>query len=312
MSPPPSRMAAPAAALQLIFLHAGLGARDHRLHGALAQHAGLAHAVEFFRAVDDEEVVQEAFGEHQLGVRQAGAQRVVLVDRHVIFMTRVDLHQPDAAAFELQFLEALDHHFGIAAVAAMAHVLDRDFDIAAHRFRMGAAHRVDHGRLAIERDQHVAAERMPFPVAGQPQHAGAEAPVAGTAGRDHAVELVLLHLGAQRGVAARIFLGGELLVDRVAVIGRAPHIGEGQGLVELVADDLPRLRADRRAGRLHVHGNLGTGRKMRRRGFGRAVRLGDYSMHLPILIGPPSDFTASLAIASLKTCSTVGFWSALM
>ena len=84
--------------LQLIFLHAGLGARDHRLHRALAQHAGLAHAVEFLGAVDDDEVVQEVLGEHQFGVGQLLAQRVVLVDRQVIAMARVDLHQPDAAA----------------------------------------------------------------------------------------------------------------------------------------------------------------------------------------------------------------------
>jgi len=52
MSPPPSRMAAPAAAAQLVFLHAGLGARDHGFHGFLTQHAGFADAVELFGAVD--------------------------------------------------------------------------------------------------------------------------------------------------------------------------------------------------------------------------------------------------------------------
>ena len=102
MSPPPSMMAAAAAALHLVFLHAGLGARDHRLHRVLAELAGLAHAVELLLGVDHDEVVQEVLGEHELGVRQLLAQRVVLVDRHVIAVARVDLHQPDAALLQLQ------------------------------------------------------------------------------------------------------------------------------------------------------------------------------------------------------------------
>ena len=198
MSPPPSMMAAAAAALQLVFLHAGLGARDHRLHRVLAQHAGLAHAVELFLGVDHHEVVQEVLGEHELGVGQFLAQRVVLVDRHVVAVARVDLHQADAALLELQFAQPLDHHLRVLAVAAVAHVLDRDLDVAAHRFGVRAAHRIDHGRLAVERHQHVAAQRVPFPMAGQPGHAGAEAPVARAARHDDGVELVLAHLGAQR------------------------------------------------------------------------------------------------------------------
>ena len=55
---------------QLVFRHAGLGARDHRLHGALAQHAGLAHAVELLLAVHHHQLVQEALGEDELGVGQ--------------------------------------------------------------------------------------------------------------------------------------------------------------------------------------------------------------------------------------------------
>ena len=69
------------------------------------------------------------------------------------------------------------------------------------------------------------------------------------AGRsDHAIKFVLFHLVAQRGIAASIFLGGERLVDYVAVIGRATHIGKGQSLVELVANGFPGLRADGSAG----------------------------------------------------------------
>src|SRR4051794_17543745 len=92
---------------------------------------------------------------------------------------------------------------------------------------------------------------MPFPMAGEPQHAAAEAPVARPARHDDRVELVLAHLGAQRSVATSVFLLGELLVDRVAVVRRLAHVGEWQRLVELAANDVPRLRSD--AGRLDVH-----------------------------------------------------------
>src|SRR6185437_5556433 len=90
---------------------------------------------------------------------------------------------------------------------------------------------------------------------GEPERPGAEAPVTRTAGGDHAIELVLLHLVAQRRVAPGVFLLRELLPDGVVVVGSAAHVGEGQGLVELRTHDLPRLRAERLAGRLDVHGS---------------------------------------------------------
>src|SRR6185437_2443578 len=83
---------------QFVFFRTRLGARDHRFHRALAQNARLAHAVELFRAMDDDEVVQEAFGENEFGVRQARAQGIVLIDRHIVFVPWIDLHQPDTAA----------------------------------------------------------------------------------------------------------------------------------------------------------------------------------------------------------------------
>ena len=134
-------MAAPAAPRRSDFGGARLCRRDHRLHGALAQHAGLAHAVELGRALDDDELVDQAAGEHDLGVGQAVAQIVVLVHRHVVLVARVDLDEPDARRGEPQLLDALDHHLGVAAAAALAHVGQRRLDLAAHRFRMGAAHR---------------------------------------------------------------------------------------------------------------------------------------------------------------------------
>src|SRR5215218_6844832 len=53
-------------------------------------------------------------------------------------------------------------------------------------------------------------------------------------------------------IAARVFSAGELLVDGIAVIGRAAHVGERDRLVELGAHGLPRLRPERTT-RLIVH-----------------------------------------------------------
>ena len=61
----------------------------------------------------------------------------------IVAVARIDLHQADAAALELQFADALDHDVGVAAAAAVAHVLDRDLDLPAHRLGVRAAHRID-------------------------------------------------------------------------------------------------------------------------------------------------------------------------
>ena len=83
---------------QLIFGDAGLGARDQRLHGVLAQLAGRADAVELLGAVDRQELVDAAAGEDQLGLGQPLLEHVVLVDRQVVLVARIDLEQADAAA----------------------------------------------------------------------------------------------------------------------------------------------------------------------------------------------------------------------
>src|SRR5207253_3880767 len=115
-----------------------------------------------------------------------------------------------AAALEFEFAHALDHDIGVAAAAAVAHVLDRDLDLPAHRLGVGAAHGINHHGLALERHQHVARERVPFPMAGEPQHAAAEAPVARAAGDDQRIELVLAHFRAQCTVAPLVFAFREL------------------------------------------------------------------------------------------------------
>ena len=106
--------------------------------------------------MDRQQLVQETFGEDQLGIRQILAQHVVLVDRQIIRVPRIDLHQSNAAALKFQFADALDHDVGVAAVAAMADVLDGDLDLPAHGFGMRAAHGIDQGGIAFERNEHVA------------------------------------------------------------------------------------------------------------------------------------------------------------
>ena len=215
------------------------GGRHHRRHGALAQHAGLAHAIELLGALDDDQLVDEAAGEHDLGLGQAGPQVVILIDRHVILVARIDLDQADASAREADLLEALHHHLGVTSAAALPHVRQRGRDLAADRLGVGAAHREDQRRRLIERDQHVGRQRVPLPVAGEPGHAAAETPMARPARHDHGIELVLAHLVAQRRITAGVFFLRELLPHRVAIQRRVVHVGERSVLVEAGTDLLP-------------------------------------------------------------------------
>src|SRR4051794_32937471 len=82
-------------------------------------------------------------------------------------------------------------------------------------------------------------------MAGEPQHAAAKAPVARAARYNHAIELMLAHLGADRCVTPRVFLRRKLLVYRVAIVWRAAHHVERLGLVEARLELIPgeRLRA---------------------------------------------------------------------
>src|SRR5580704_6454782 len=88
---------------------------------------------------------------------------------------------------------------------------------------------------------------------GEPEHAAAEAPMARAARHDDGVELLLAHLAPQRLIAPLIFGFGELLPHAIAVVRRVAHIGEGQRLIELGADDIPRLRTDARRADLGIH-----------------------------------------------------------
>src|SRR5262245_3898874 len=72
----------------------------------------------------------------QLGVGQIFAQHLILIHRQIVAVARIDLHQADAAARQLELGEALHHHLGVLAVAAVAHVLDGHRHLPAHRLRM--------------------------------------------------------------------------------------------------------------------------------------------------------------------------------
>jgi hypothetical protein len=202
--------------------------------------------------VDHDQFVQKALGEDKLRVGQRPPQHVVLVDRQIIAVARVDLDEADAATLELELLEPLDHDLGIFAAAAVADVGQGVGAFAPASLGMGAAHGKNQRRLAIERHHHIGRDRVPFPMPGEPLHAAAEAPMTRAARHDHAIELVLAHFVAQRPVAALVFLLGEMVVDRVPVIGRVVHVGERRVLIEARAHLLPWLVRGRTR-RLDVH-----------------------------------------------------------
>ena len=122
MSPPPSRMAAPAAARSSYSGTPGLAraiiasmARWHSTPALRTQRSSSSLWITTSSCRKPLVKTSSASGSDC-------AQHVVLVDRQIIVVARVDLHQADAAALELELLEALDHHLGIFAVAAVAHV----------------------------------------------------------------------------------------------------------------------------------------------------------------------------------------------
>src|SRR5205807_5298879 len=90
-------------------------------------------------------------------------------------------------------------------------------------------------------------------MAGQPLHAAAEAPMARAPWHDHAVEVVLAHLVAQRPVPPLVFLLGKMIIDRVTVIWRLVHVGEWRVLIQALAHLFPRLMLGRTT-HLDVHG----------------------------------------------------------
>ncbi len=125
MSPPPSRIAAPAAARSSYSFTPGFAraimasmARSHSTPALRTRRSSSSLWITTSSCMKPLVKTSSASG-------RIVAQHVVLVDRQVVVVARVDLHQPDAAALELQLLQALDHDLGVVAAAAVAHVGER-------------------------------------------------------------------------------------------------------------------------------------------------------------------------------------------
>ena len=99
--------------------------------------------------------MHKAFGEDELGLGQGLAQHIVLIDRQIIVVPRVDLEEADTAALELELLEPLDDDVGVFAAAAMAHVGQGIGAFAPAGLGVGAAHREDQRRFGVERHHDV-------------------------------------------------------------------------------------------------------------------------------------------------------------
>src|SRR5262245_18481730 len=133
----------------------------------------------------------------------------------------------------------------------MTNVFDGDINLPAHGFGMCATHRIDQRRIPFEWNEYVARKRVPFPVAGQPQHSSAKAPMARTARDYHYIQLVLEHFRTQVMVTTVIFWLREMPPHGVTVIRRVAHIGERERLIESCSHIIPRLRADARRTDIH-------------------------------------------------------------
>ena len=251
MSPPPSRMAAAGRRAQLVSRWRRASARatiasiasSHSFPALRTQSSSSAECI-------DSSSCMMPLREHELGVRQLRRERLVLVDRHVVLVARVDLQRGRCGRVSSPSSRMRSTITSAYWPLRLWRTSVSAADLAPHRLGMGAAHRIDQRRLALERHDDVAGERVPLPMAGQPQHAAAEAPVAGAARHDRDVELDVAHLGAQRGIAAGVFLLGELLVHRVAVVGRVAHEVERLAFVEPQARFVPgqEFRLGRRGG----------------------------------------------------------------
>ena len=99
--------------------------------------------------------MHKAFGEDELGLGQGLAQHIVLIDRQIIVVPRVDLEEADTAALELELLEPLDDDVGVFAAAAMAHIGQGIGAFPPAGFGVGAAHREDQRRFGLERHHDV-------------------------------------------------------------------------------------------------------------------------------------------------------------
>src|SRR5262245_54576151 len=133
----------------------------------------------------------------------------------------------------------------------MTNVFDGDINLPAHGFGMCATHRIDQRRIPFEWNEYVARKRVPFPVAGQPQHSSAKAPMARTARDYHYIQLVLEHFRTRVMVAPGTFCLRALLPHGVTVIRRVAHIRKMERQTEFCSPLIAPLRADARRTDIH-------------------------------------------------------------
>jgi hypothetical protein len=203
-------------------------------HCRLAEFSGSANTLKLLSAFLVDQLVHEARFEAERRIRKRFAQGVVLVDRQIIMEAWIDLQQADLAAVQLQLLDTFDHHFGETPAARLAHIFDGACLTSC--LDVGAAHRIDQGRLALKREDDVVGDCVPLPVTREPEHAAAEAPVIRSARNDDAVQIALTHLGAQRFITSLIFGVRKFFIDGVAIVRRIHHVVEEAPIIEALLD----------------------------------------------------------------------------
>src|SRR5262245_9284395 len=167
MSPPPSRIAAPAAARSSYSFTPGRAratiaciALRHRTPALRTQSSSSALWIESSSCKNPRVNTRSASGRF--------SRRTLYWFTGIVRVSSINLHKADSAALEFQFADALDHNVGVAAVATMTDIFDGDFDLPAHGFGVCATHGIDQRRIPFGWNDYVARKRVPFPVAGEP------------------------------------------------------------------------------------------------------------------------------------------------
>src|SRR5262245_32268408 len=146
----------------------------------------------------------------------------------------VHFQDADLISIEPEFHDPFDHHLCKAPTARLAHIFDSA--LLPRRFDVRAAHRVNQGRITVERKNDVVGYGVPLPVSGEPEHAAAKTPVIRSTGHNNAVKTSLSHLGPKCAVAPLVFAGGETFVNRVEIVRRINHVVEKPPVVEAISD----------------------------------------------------------------------------
>ena len=209
---------------------------DHGLERRRAEIAGPADPLQFGGALDDEKLVEEI--PHQDGLRsgEGFGQRAVLVEREVVAVPGIDHTDAQPPLVQPELPDSLDQDLGELPPPGGADVLHRHHP--PRRLDVRAAHAVDHGGVALARDQEIQGEGVPLAVVRQPEQPASVAPVVRASADDQRIEPQARHLGARALIAAPVLLFRKPVVDRVLVIGRAAHGDERCALIERAPNGL--------------------------------------------------------------------------